>query len=257
MKKMLLFMLLFTLCGTLSVVAQTQDQGLKNIYYDYGKPPATARPNSTKPPRRGRPGAMVKIELKRNDKVSYVPASSAFFSGDRVRLHIRVNRDAYLTILNQGTSGDLQLIYPKTQADAERKVTKTMDFTIPTTPGNWLKFDDVPGVEQMIVILSAQPTREVLVALSGQNSQSQPAQQATSESHPAASGDQQNLEVVALLNSKGLGDELETTSKDFTETSDEADNNGQPATYVVSSGNNADLRKPVIYKLSLRHGRKS
>lgn len=250
MKILLLMMLLVSLVGGWSVGAQSQDQSTKNIYYDYGKPPARNRTNQ---PRRGRPGAMVKLELKRDNRVSYVPASKSFYSGDRVRLHIRVNRDAYLTILNQGTTGDLQLIYPKTQADAERKITKTMDFTVPTTPGNWLKFDDNHGVERMIVILSAQPTREVLVALSGQSSapprpQSQPQTEAGS--------DQQNLEVVELLNSKSLGEELEATSKDFTESSDETDNDGNPAAFAVSSGNNADLKKPVIYKLSLRHGRK-
>jgi len=249
MNKGLLAMLLFSLCGGWGAVAQTQDQTPKNIYYDYGKPPARPTRTSPKPPPRGRPGAMVKIELKRDDKVRYAAISEPFFSEDRVRLHIRVNRDAYLTILNQGTTGDLQLLYPKTQDDAARKVSKTMDFTVPVTPGKWLKFDDNAGVERLVIILSVQPTREVLVALSGQNPPPKPPKP------PVASSDQQNLEVVALLNSKGLGDELETTGKDFTETADD-DDNGQPATFVVSTGNNADLRKPVIYKLSLRHGRK-
>ncbi len=253
MKKLLLVISLVSLFGGWSVGAQTQEQSKKNVYYDYGKPPARTRPNQQ---RRGRPGAMIKLELKRNDRVSYVPASTTFYAEDRVRLHIRINRDAYLTILNQGTTGDLQLIYPKTQADAERKVTKTMDFTVPTTPGNWLRFDENPGVERMIIILSAQPTREVLVALSGQNSQPSNPQPAPIQPQPAAGENQQNLEVVALLNSKSLSDELETTSKDFTESSDDDDNNGQPATFVVSSGNNSDLRKPVIHKLFLRHGRK-
>jgi hypothetical protein len=241
------------LCGGWSVGAQAQkDQSAKNVYYDYAKPPARTRPNQQ---RRGRPGAMVKLELKRDDRVSYVRATESFYAGDRVRLHIRVNRDAYLTILNQGTTGDLQLIYPKTQDDAERKITKTMDFTVPTTPGNWLKFDKNPGVERMIIILSAQPTREVLVALSGQSS---PPSSASPQPRPrpSANDDQQNLEVVALLNSKSLGDELDKTSKDFTEVADDNADDGQPATFAVSSGNNADLRKPVIYKLNLRHERK-
>lgn len=253
MNKLLPVMLLVSLFGGWPVGAQTLEQSKKNVYYDYGKPPARTRANQQ---RRGRPGAMVKLELKRNDRVSYVPAATTFYAGDSVRLHIRVNRDAYLTILNQGTTGDLQLIYPKTQADAERKVTKTMDFTVPTTPGNWLKFDENPGVERMIVILSAQPTRELLVALSGQNSAAANSQPAPTQPQPAAGEGQQSLEVVALLNSKSLGDELDSTSKDFTEVADETDNDGNPAAFAVSSGNNSDLRKPVIYKLSLRHGRK-
>ncbi len=247
MKKWLLAMLPLFFCSGLGAVAQAQDQGVKNIYYDYGKPPARPTRASPKPPGRGRPGAMVKVELKRNNQVSYAAAASMFYNGDRVRLHIRVNQDAYLTVLNQGTTGDLQLIYPKTQADAQRKVTKTMDFTIPTTPGNWLKLDDNAGVERLVIILSAQPTREVLVALSGQTPPPAP---------PAITNDQQNLDVVALLNSKNLGDELETASKDFTETADEHDTDGRPATFVVSSDNNSDLRKPVIYKLFLRHEKK-
>lgn len=250
MKKLLPLILLVTLFGGWSVDAQSQDQSMKNIYYDYGKPAAGSKPNQQ---RRGRPGAMVKLELKRNNRVSYVPTAATFYANDLVRLHIRVNRDAYLTILNQGTTGDLQLIYPKTQADAERKVRKTMDFTVPTTPGKWLKFDENPGVERMIVILSAQPTREVLVALSGQSS---PPPRPQSQPQPEAGNDQQNLEVIALLNSKSLGDELDSTSKDFTEVADENDANGQPATFMISSGNNADLKKPVIYKLFLRHERK-
>ncbi len=226
----------------ISTVVAAQDQGAKNIYYDYVKPPARPTAGAKPAPRRGRPGAMVKLELKRDEKVSYAQLSATFFNYDRVKLHIRINRDGYLTILNQRTTGDLQLIYPKTQEDAARKVTKTTDFTIPTTPGNWLKFDDVPGTERLIVILSDVPTREMLVRLSGQTA----AAAAPPPPNP-------QLEVIALLNSKSLGNELEQTSKDFTETSDEADDDGQPATFVVSASHNADLRKPVIYKLSLRH----
>ncbi len=226
-----------------------QAESAKNIYY--------AGREDTKPTparkRRGRIGAMVKTELQRDGKAHMVPPSSTFRSGDRLRLHIRINRSGYLTVLNQGTRGDLQLLYPKTVKDARTPITPTKDFTIPTTSGRWLKFDEVTGNERLIVMLSAQPIPDVLGALNAiENGGGNPARP---PGNPSAAPTQEQ-EIVDAMNSKAFRGAIEeSTNRDLTEVEEAEAEDGQPAAFAVSSSSNANLRKPIVYRLTLKHAR--
>jgi Domain of unknown function (DUF4384) len=218
-----------------------QDESAKNIYYA-GQDESKPNPAGQRRRRPGRIGAMVKTELQRDGKASFVAPSSTFRSGDRLRLHIEVNRPGYLTVLNQGTRGDLQLLYPKSVRDANAPITPTRDFTIPATSGRWLMFDQVTGQERLIVVLSAQPIPDVLRALGA------------AESGGDVPPPSQKQEIVDSLNSKSFRDQIEaSTSKDLTEVEDAPAADGQPAVFAVSSNANAALRKPIVYRLTLRH----
>ncbi|MGH9838618.1 MAG: DUF4384 domain-containing protein, partial [Blastocatellia bacterium] len=200
--------------------------------------------------------AMVRIELNRNGKLSYVSPKTAFRSGDKVRLHVRINRAGYLTVLNEGTSGHLQLLYPRTLANASARVSPTLDFTVPATPGKWLEFDDRTGTERLHIMLSAQPIPDVVTFLALNSGGGAPVSTAgsTGSSGATADGPAQEQEVVDALNSKAFRGLLDSSSKDFTETGEDQTEQGEVAVFVVTTGANTDLKKPIVYKLALEHG---
>jgi hypothetical protein len=247
--KHLFIALLTALLLSPAIEAQQQDTA-KDLFYA-----ADAAGPRRRPRTQGRPGAMVKIELKRKGQVSYVSPKTAFVSGDKVRLHVRINRSGYLTVLNEGTSGKLQLIYPRTMENASAPVSPTMDFTIPATQGRWLEFDEKTGTERLNIMLSAQPIAEVTAFLTSNTGGGSGASSGASGSQGGAgSSTVQEQEIVDALNSKAFRASLDDSSKDFTETGEDQTTEGQAAVFVVSTSANTDLKKPVVYKLALKHG---
>ncbi len=234
--KRFLILLCLVMLG-LPAMAQ-EEESAKDLFYR-GRTGHRPRPGQQQRP--GRPGAMVRIELNRNGKLSYVTPATTFRTGDRVRLHVKINRSAYLTILNEGTSGGLQVLYPRTAADAQARVAPTLDFTIPTAKDKWLEFDQNEGTEKLHIMLSAQPVPAVAEYLGAHSD---------SGGHPRP-----HESVVDTLNSKGLRGELEESGKDFTEVGEGPAEDGQPAVYAVTTSANASLKKPIVYKLLLRHAK--
>ena len=248
--KRLFIALLTALLLSPAIEAQPPQDSAKDLFYAADE----AVPRRVRRRTQGRPGAMVKIELKRKGQVkpNYVSPKMAFASGDKVRLHIRVNRSGYLTVFNEGTSGKLQLIYPQTMENANSPVLPTVDFTIPATQGRWLEFDENTGVERLHIVLSAKPIPEVAAFLA---SNASGGSGSPSGQGGAVPGSAQEQEIVDALNSKAFRDGLDASSKDFTETSEDQTPEGQAAVFVVSTSANTTLKKPVVYKLALKHGR--
>lgn len=99
----------------------------------------------------GLPGTKITIELMRNGKLSFVKPSYTFRSGDKIRLRMRTNFEGYVTVLNLGSTGAVNLLYPVEGSD--NYVTPTMDYQIPQGSG-WIVFDRQPGTEIVSVIMS-------------------------------------------------------------------------------------------------------
>jgi Domain of unknown function (DUF4384) len=247
MKKSLFLSFLVLPCLSLFVWAQGDKPSAKNLYESYIPNRPAARPA-------GRPGSKVWVELQNGRKM--VPVDTKFYSGESIRLHLQVNYEGYLTVLNQGTTGELQLIYPRTAEQARTPLAKTKDFVIPTKAGRWLTFDDKAGVERLTVIMSAEPIQEVLAAVAaapaptGTVSVQNTPPPTTSSSAEVASTTAQEQAVLDALNSKMLGGNM---SKNFIET-DEQESDTQ-ATYIVTSAPSASLQKPVVFRLNLKHYR--
>lgn len=231
--KKLTFTIILTLAFVLPIFAQDDNcrDTARNLYYA-GKQKPAARPGPK--PSVGRIGTMVRIEMKdaETSPARWVPYTTGFRSGNWIRLHIQINRPGYLTVFNQGTRGDLQLIYPKSEKDAQSMVYPTTDFTVPTSAKKWLQFDEVPGTERMVIMLSSQPVPEVLAHLSGDS------------------------RLAGSIDTDAFRTQVEdSTSRDFTEVEESKTDDGQPAVFFVPSCGNAGLRRPIVHKISLRHFR--
>ena len=82
-----------------------------------------------------------------------VDANSTFHAGDQIRLSLESNADGYLYILNQGTSGSWNYIFPHlTINSGDNFIRKGVEYTIP--PRSWLRFDENPGDDVLIILLS-------------------------------------------------------------------------------------------------------
>ena len=133
---------LFLAIGPMLTMAQDRQLSAKNLYIAHSQ-------NS----RRGRPGVRITVRLNRNGQISTVPLTYNFRSGDKVKFLFETNFNAHVRILNLGTRGDLQTLYP--YAGASENVSQLRNYEIPR--GAWFEFDDVPGTEQLAFLFSRRP----------------------------------------------------------------------------------------------------
>jgi hypothetical protein len=106
----------------------------------------------------GMPGTKVVIELLRNGVSSRVSPNEIFRSGDQIRLRLQTNFQGYISLVNVGSSGKIKHLYP--EKGKTREVFPSRDFMVPES-GAWIKFDDTPGVELLMVVISSEPLEEL------------------------------------------------------------------------------------------------
>lgn len=209
---------------SVAAFAQEDEDGAKNLYLAYGR-------NS----KRGRPGVKITIELKRDGETRKVPLNYLFRAGDKVKFHFETNFNAYVKVINIGSTGALQLLYP--YRGATEFVTRTKDYAIPQ--GDlWFEFDRNPGTERLTFIFSSQP----LVA----GTQGRGAQGAVIPDRPgnSARSNDDRQQALADLNSTSL-----ENGKDFSLVQD-SQGNGACAYGVATTH---ILRKPIGVRIDLPH----
>ena len=89
------------------------------------------------------------LAIDNDGQMRAVPKSRVFRSGDRVKIIARTNRPGYLTVANIGTSGRMNVLFSE-YVDANRMT------EIP--PNSNLRFDNNPGTENILIMLSNDPT---------------------------------------------------------------------------------------------------
>jgi len=195
--------------------AGQEDAQTKDMFLSY------AADYKKKKKRRGRPGAKVRVELQRNGVTKFVPVSTTFQAGDRVKFHFAVNFPAHVSVLNLGSSGRFSLLFP--YQGAPEVVGITQNFTVPHRNDLWFEFDNKPGTERLTFVFSSAP----LISSGG------------SDSTTIAGSDQQS--ALDDLNSRALGN-----SKDLNLVQVSSEEG-----YLLCDEER--LRKPVGFQITLRH----
>jgi len=209
--------------------AQEDEQSAKNLYL------AHARDS-----KRGRPGVKITIELKRGEKMQKVPLNYSFRAGDKVKFHFETNFNAYVKIINIGSTGALQLLYP--YSGANELVTRTKDYAVPQ--GDlWFEFDRNPGTERLTFVFSAKPLLAETQTASAAPRPNQGSVTPTRPSHSEQSNSDQQ-QALADLNSRSL-----ENGKDFTLVEDRREN--ENCAYGVAPAR--ILRKPIGVRIDLSH----
>jgi Domain of unknown function (DUF4384) len=218
-------------CLLLALTVSGLAQGAKNMYDARLRltQQRSSRQATQKPV--GRPGSKIWVEIEKGRTM--VPVTASFKSGQSIRLHLKINYEGFLTIFNIGSSGKLQLIYPRTPEQSQAPLPRTTDFVVPTQADRWLTLDQTKGTETLTVIMSAQPIPEVLQYVSQSTS--------TSGMKPdQAASDALDGQI-----------QRKTQSKDFVET--RLQQSDRQATYVVATSSAAALEKPVVFRVRMNH----
>ena len=96
-----------------------------------------------------------------------VDPEHVFRRGDRVRVLLETNTDGYLYIFNQTDEGPVIMIYPdKDLDDAGNYIKAHVPWEIPSSAADqerlrWLVFDENPGNERLIFVLTREPLNGV------------------------------------------------------------------------------------------------
>lgn len=172
---------LFALVASLSISSSALSQ-------IPGRKPLSAR-DLYYAPGQGQQGSKISIKLNRGGTITMVPPGYRFRSGDQIRLVFSTNFTGYVGISNQGSTGAVTLLYPP--AGDLGQVTPSSNFEVPGQ--GWLQFDNKPGRERLVVVLSPKPIP--VIAAASSPATPQPA---------GATTPQQQAEILAQLNSKAL-----------------------------------------------------
>ncbi len=81
---------------------------------------------------------------------------AVFYSGDRFRIRIMPNFDAYLYLFLREADGSGRLLFPSRQfGDGRNRVDEYTTVSIPDA--GWFRFDDDPGLETIYLFASGEP----------------------------------------------------------------------------------------------------
>ncbi len=64
--------------------------------------------------------------------------------GDKVRFRFQANFDGYLYVMNQGTSGRYELLFPREETGEDNRIEAGVEYRIPATQA-WFRIDGPPG----------------------------------------------------------------------------------------------------------------
>ncbi len=84
-----------------------------------------------------------------------VDPDTVFRSGDRIRLAVEANANAFLYVVSEGSSGRGQLIYPyRNASETSYAVEPFKTYIVPNPKEGYFRFDDQAGNEKLFVVLS-------------------------------------------------------------------------------------------------------
>lgn len=97
----------------------------------------------------------IQLSLERNDKGVWqgVPANLVFAQNDRIRFRFSTNFDGYLYVMNQSTSGNYELLFPRQDTGEMNRIEAGKQYIVPATQG-WFKVTGPPGYDVIYWVVS-------------------------------------------------------------------------------------------------------
>jgi hypothetical protein len=97
---------------------------------------------------------------KSGDDMIEVPADTVFHAGDRIRISIETNQPGFLYIINRGSSGMWQPLFPSADVDnGSNHVDGFRDYLLP--PKSRMVFDETTGTERLFLVFSREPEQNL------------------------------------------------------------------------------------------------
>lgn len=186
-----------------------------------------------------------------------ISPTTIFHNGDHIRLSIMANQPGYLYVIQQGSSGNWALIFPKVSADPtvgepNNRIEQGRVYQVPDGKGAF-RFDQTPGEEKLFLVLS----REKIQDLEGTIDKLKHPSATPSES-PRASSAGELVEAAnhipdAFVQSLSSRD-LTLVEEEQVDDSKKGDVAGEKAVYVVSKASSSKGESPrVVASVTLHH----
>ena len=178
-----------------------------------------------------------------------VSADTVFHAGDRIRISIETNQPGFLYIINRGSSGLWQPLFPSADVDdGNNHVAGFRDYLLP--PKSRMVFDETTGTERLFLVFSREPEPNLDRMIDSLTS------------NPAASPNQKQAPVIKTLlvaGNSGVDDSTvgllrSVHSRDLKIEKVDEQTPGEKketAVYVVNPSGSADSR--VVADLLLVH----
>jgi preprotein translocase subunit YajC len=128
------------------------------------------------------PGVKITLVLNRKGKIKNVARRTVFQAGDKVAFKFSTNFSAYVAVLTKGSSGKRKLLFP--YKGAQDQMTANEGFRVPSGQ-QWFEFDNTPGKEELVFIMSSKPITELSQFQENASSNPPPAPTQTQPAAPA------------------------------------------------------------------------
>jgi hypothetical protein len=99
----------------------------------------------------------IQVTVQREESTGWrdVNPATVFEAGDRLRFHLSANFPGYLYVMNQGTSGAYELLFPRSDTGSDNRIEAAKEYTVPASQG-WFKVSGPPGQDVIYWLLGPQ-----------------------------------------------------------------------------------------------------
>jgi hypothetical protein len=99
----------------------------------------------------------IELEGAKGAPGAQVAATRVFRSGERIRLHFQSNADGNIALIQLGSSGTGQMLFPnQAQGLTDSRLVAGQDRSLPSS-SHWFRFDQNPGTERLVVVFARTP----------------------------------------------------------------------------------------------------
>lgn len=97
----------------------------------------------------------IKLVVEKQEGAAWKPVDSAlvFATGDKLRFRVTSSFAGYLYVMNHGTSGAYELLFPRSDTGADNSIEAKKDYVVPAVQG-YFKVTGPPGHDIVYWVLS-------------------------------------------------------------------------------------------------------
>jgi hypothetical protein len=97
----------------------------------------------------------IKLSVERQDGSAWKSVDSAlvFAAGDKLRFKVSATFDGYLYVMNHGTSGAYDLLFPRSDTGADNRIEAQKEYVVPAAQG-WFKVTGPAGHDIVYWVIS-------------------------------------------------------------------------------------------------------
>jgi hypothetical protein len=97
----------------------------------------------------------IRLTVERQDASGWktVDAALVFAAGDKLRFHLTSTFAGYLYVMNHGTSGSYELLFPRSDTGADNSIEAKKDYVVPAAQG-WFKMTGPAGHDIVYWVIS-------------------------------------------------------------------------------------------------------